>query len=539
MGDTSKTVLLEGEASAPRMTNRQQVLRVSYLGVCFCLLFTAFSTARSYLTTVFPTYGYWSFFMMYIGFMMGSVSAVPMVHRTSPRHVMFAASLSYVVFLSLINTGNVPLFLASSLTMGMGAGSIWVAQALYLMRTSTLGAVQLGRLTAIFFAIWSLSSLFGSSLAILAIRLGLAASGVFWIMTGVCMLSCTMFFFVRNVPHTKPRDAASPVDVVRRMFSLVPQMPAHLIIYGMHQGFGLLLIWAVLPTLVSPDLDKISVVIVAYSISATAMSYVWGYLFDHHGMFVLLSFHFLNGAMVVVSILSITATHSPWYIHIVCGLLAGSYDQCNNNLITTLVKHCLPERTDMGVGVYRLSFAVAIVIFSTVALYVPYYVFVSLCMGILTLGYSLFLRDHFRTRSRRRNALPPLPIAPPTDDVIAGSESPVRPPPDPLQATHSALALIAKEATPWQHSESASANNDSTVSIPHRHESRPTTQHEAWSEDTEATPLVVTVTLGENPLAPAASGGGTGGGSGGGGVGSTTDGSASPLGAGLDWAAAR
>jgi hypothetical protein len=419
---------------------------VSYLGLCFCLLFTAFSTSRSYLTTVFPTYGYWSFFMMYIGFMVGSMSAVPMLHRSSPRVVMFGASLTYVVFLSLINTGNVPLFLITSTTMGMGAGSIWVAQAMYLMRTSSLGPVQLGRLTAVFFAFWSLSSFFGSSLAILAIRLGLVASGVFWIMTGVCIASSILFFFVRNVELIKPVVPLSPFDVVRQTLALVPHMPAHLIIYGMNQGFSLLLIWAVLPTLVSPELDKISVVIVAYSISATSSSYAWGYLHDRKGMFTMLLCHFVNGLAGLASIIAITASHAPWYVFVVSGLLCGSFDQCNNNLITTLVKHCLPTNIEKGVSVYRLSFAVTVVLFSTVALYAPYLVFLALCVLTLSLGFTLFVRDHLRTRTRRRNALPPADTLAEEEECIPGADSPVRSASNPLVATHSALALIAQQA---------------------------------------------------------------------------------------------
>ncbi len=170
-----------------------------YLGVCCLVLFTAFNTSSSFLTTIYPTSGFLSFVILYFGFGVGSIMAVP-VGRYVRRRQIFWAATTYSAFLAGINTDSTPVFLLLSLLIGFGGGCLWINIGLYIVRTSALGPVPLGRLTSIFYGVWMGSTVAGSALAIVAVHLGASVDEVIWLMTGISGLALVLMYFIKELP---------------------------------------------------------------------------------------------------------------------------------------------------------------------------------------------------------------------------------------------------------------------------------------------------------------------------------------------------
>lgn len=369
-------------------------MRVAYIAICFCILFMAYNTCQSFLTTFFPTHGFYSLFLIYAGFALGSIAAIPAGHHFSNKSLIIFGSLSYCAFLPVILSGSIPAFLIVSFINGLGAGFLWINQGLYVVRTSEAGPSPIGHLSALFFGIWSVSGIIGSLLSIIAIDNGLSDQSLIGVLAVVCGVSCIMLLFVQPLSKSSSAPALpapTVVSVLRDMVATLHKIHLFFILYSVQQGTNLILSWAVLPTLVSTRLDEISLIFLFYSIAACSTTHIWGRVYDRGGLKLFLSTHLLLVVLASCSVVITARVGAKWQWFSIAGFLCGAADQCNNNLITILVTSLHSSHADLAFCAYRTIYSISVGVFAIFALYVPYYYTAAVCLVLVSAAFVAFV----------------------------------------------------------------------------------------------------------------------------------------------------
>eukprot|EP00047_Mylnosiga_fluctuans_P011087 m.19547 g.19547 ORF g.19547 m.19547 type:complete len:481 (-) comp3449_c0_seq1:219-1661(-) len=384
----------QGRERKHTLTTSQQYFRVSYIGLCFLLLFVAYGTAQNFLTTLFPTAGYVSMFLIYAGFAIGSVLAGPLMPYLSIVRWIVVSALAYAFFVATINFDILPLFLFASFQLGLFAGPLWLNEGMYVVYVAQAGPAPMGTLTSIFLSLFSSSLAVGCIIVILILTLGMPEASVMIILSILGAVACVLMLFI----PTPPRPAAAPdsspgfIATVRSMATTVREIPAFVHVYAVQQGFNQAVSLAIMPTLISSDLEKISAVFLAYSISGTLASMGWGLLFDARGYRALLLAHAAIGVAVFAIIIAFAQIDVLWWWFIIPGVICGAFDQGNQNMATIVITEHLDRIAEVTLCVYRVIYSVAVASSSLLALYLPYYVISSTCIVLLGVAVTLFLR---------------------------------------------------------------------------------------------------------------------------------------------------
>eukprot|EP00048_Salpingoeca_helianthica_P021140 m.10592 g.10592 ORF g.10592 m.10592 type:complete len:529 (+) comp5633_c0_seq1:208-1794(+) len=379
-----------------KLTGKTQVRRVAYLGFANCVLFMAYNTASSFFTTLYPTSGFYSFVLVYLGFALGSIAAVPVGRHVRASRVQFIAAMTYVAILAVLNSNSDALFLILSLINGLGAGFLWVNNGLYIVRASASGPNPIGKLSSIFFGIWTTSTIVGCALVVATVYIGASTAAVVWLMVGIGAFAVVLMFFVRDVAAVEktpavPDSRSSVLGMMRAMRTVLPRVPLCVLTYAVQQGANVALSWALLPTLISTRLEIISIVLIGYGIASAISSALWGLLHDRKGFRVMLFVHLANGVVVAGVVYLLSALNTSWYYFIIAGCLCGMYDMGNNNLTTILISFVGKDIEDIVTGCYRVTFSISVAVFSVLALHLPTSVYLGLCLLAVFIGISSYL----------------------------------------------------------------------------------------------------------------------------------------------------
>ena len=90
----------------PIKPSHSDTLRVSFVASAFAILFTSYNVAQTFLTTLFPKYGFYSFAIIYICFALGSLVAPNIGRHLGLVPSMVLGGSTYVGVIATFLTGN-------------------------------------------------------------------------------------------------------------------------------------------------------------------------------------------------------------------------------------------------------------------------------------------------------------------------------------------------------------------------------------------------------------------------------------------------
>lgn len=104
-----------------------------------------------------PEAGFWSLLLIYTTFAVSSLPAAWVSGRIGYKRAMILGSLAYTIYIASLAVANIPLLLVSSIFVGVGAATLWVAQGECLVAISD--KKRIGEASGIFLSFWSVSSI--------------------------------------------------------------------------------------------------------------------------------------------------------------------------------------------------------------------------------------------------------------------------------------------------------------------------------------------------------------------------------------------
>jgi MFS family permease len=127
----------EGNRADASPINRE----IALLSVAFMVIFGAYNGATQYVTTYFtqlgaPRTGFISLILIYASFALGNLTAGTVVKRYGTRSCMKLGASFYILYLLGLAAESIPLVLAGSLLLGLGAALLWTGQSTHLNRTA-------------------------------------------------------------------------------------------------------------------------------------------------------------------------------------------------------------------------------------------------------------------------------------------------------------------------------------------------------------------------------------------------------------------
>lgn len=195
-----------------------------YLAFAELLVFTAFNSALSTLTKIFPDFGYTNLTIVFFSFGLSCMFAPAVVARLHPKWCMLAAGCGFTFWIAMLMTNVLGLVIASSVIVGMSNALNWIAQGTYAAR-SRAGPRGNNAFWLIFFLSWLLGGVVGG--VVLNYLNVLAYQGT---MLGICAAGTVMLAFARPLPRpekevhdTTLRGLFRPVTLFRygRLYLIV------------------------------------------------------------------------------------------------------------------------------------------------------------------------------------------------------------------------------------------------------------------------------------------------------------------------------
>ncbi|KAI9190387.1 hypothetical protein H9P43_001821 [Blastocladiella emersonii ATCC 22665] len=408
--------------------------KVAWMAFCFLLLFIAFNVAQSTVTTLYPDHGFYSLALIYSALLVGSLVAPKLIprHLRSPRLVFFLAGLAYSFFVLSLNLGTTALLLAS-VGVGLTGSLLWMQQGLYVTGVSQRGGGRIGRLTALFFAVFNINMVLGNIILLAIDASGYSNQVMIWVLASIGGLATLCFLGVRNLPAAKrsmlepttalgisllgvessgrggggggdrsdrgsilgassavapgttpfpPATAARPLtvlDVCRAspMRELIPMV--------LFNGMFTTLIFGNLPQYVDATAKRITpqlaLVYICYGTAAALGAAVWGRLFDSRGpRFLLTVITGLGVAAFTVLLGALAPGPRPGILGLLMatsalfGALETSTTTMINTCISTFAKPLLGQRetaTAMAFSLYRIMFCIGFIFMSLVSAAIP------------------------------------------------------------------------------------------------------------------------------------------------------------------------
>ncbi len=88
-----------------------QTRKVLFVAMAFAIIFAAFNVAQTFLTPLFPTYGFYSFAVLYLLFAIGSIFAPNIGHSIGLVPSLVLGGVTFVLFILAFEPRNGPCLL--------------------------------------------------------------------------------------------------------------------------------------------------------------------------------------------------------------------------------------------------------------------------------------------------------------------------------------------------------------------------------------------------------------------------------------------
>jgi hypothetical protein len=126
---------------------------IVYAAIGYVLVFTAFNSAASTLTSIFPSFGSTNLMIIFFCFGLFSIVAPSIVARLDPKWCIFISCIAFTFWVGMLMTGILGLVIFASVLVGFASGLIWVATGPYIGRARR-GSVGNNVFWLLFFTSW-------------------------------------------------------------------------------------------------------------------------------------------------------------------------------------------------------------------------------------------------------------------------------------------------------------------------------------------------------------------------------------------------
>ena len=217
------------------MQSRKQLYwNVSYLAICFNLVFVGFSFAQGFITSIFPgSFGFVVLLVLYLAFALSALFAptlnkfiirkwfrTPEQAAKFDKVAMMASSLGYLQFLVFVSVKSQPLVILGAVICGCCASELWVSHGMWMskiIRQFELSSKSedefgiVGRANGLFFTVLGLNVIMSGAISICILLFGIPFELLAWIMAVLCALGTCMMFFaaVPQVPSSAAVQSAT------------------------------------------------------------------------------------------------------------------------------------------------------------------------------------------------------------------------------------------------------------------------------------------------------------------------------------------
>ena len=215
-----------------RHTKHTAMYNVVLHGVVFMILFAAFQTAAEYAEPVLAdlnqaNLGFESSAVVYATLAIGSFFAPVVVMALEPKWSMFAASLTYLLYLVALIWPSKTWILVVSGLLGFGGSVLWTAQGVFLCRNSDDNTR--GTHSGIFWSLLQCRFLIGNAVAYINLSdsdasvINAARAKSFFsalLLLGTCGV-CLLPFLRPSANDPKQVAASSPCDILKGMIKVL------------------------------------------------------------------------------------------------------------------------------------------------------------------------------------------------------------------------------------------------------------------------------------------------------------------------------
>lgn len=274
-----------GEAPLERRHKRSIV----YCALCFFMLFTAWSPAQSYTTTVQPEFGPWSIILIYVFLGSFGLLAPLLINRMGVRVAFIVSSAMYAMYMLGLASGSPALLGVGACLVGAGGGVLWVNQGMFVKAIAAEAGGHVGYLTGLWFSVYSFAPLTGNTLAGLLLTAGLSLTALLLVLACIAGTASVMFLAVRS-PPIDPKSIAPLSQKLRDVRSVIRERAMHaLMLWMAAQGLAQSFQFAIFPSMVSHaagsngSSSHIAYIMALYGVMAISVSYIAGKAIDTRG----------------------------------------------------------------------------------------------------------------------------------------------------------------------------------------------------------------------------------------------------------------
>lgn len=350
-------------AVAQRSDRTTKILKVSYLGACFFVQFTAYGTSQGYAAKLFGELGQNALAMTYFSWMICCLFGPYIVSKLSGRLSFIVGFIPYTIFIFSVATRISYLLIPACMGVGFGASIIWVAQGLYV--TEVADGQEVGFYFSRFSTIMGLSAILGNLITGVFLELEIiTVNQTLWIMVSLGCLSFLMTFFVRpsNSSHQPP--ILTPSKAILEVLEYLKDIKLWLLVPAwLYAG---LLLW-VLNGKVTPaiDIDYIPFFLLFHGIGRLAGTFIWGPLYDRFSVTpLLLAWLFFGIASQITTHILAEQVLFNWGILVSAGLLVGLSGSASETMTNVSIMKLYKSNSKPAFAVSRLCGAlIAAVLF--------------------------------------------------------------------------------------------------------------------------------------------------------------------------------
>eukprot|EP00762_Andalucia_godoyi_P001011 ANDGO_02033.mRNA.1 UNC93-like protein 3 len=221
---------------------------VLLLGFSFMILFSAFNTTQSYMTTLNASLGFISLSVLYGVFSLCVFIAPAVESRLGSRLSIILGGVTYALYVGASIQPDARILIPASVLIGFGASILWTGQGHFITLNST--AANVGTHSGIFWAFFQCNAIIGNVLAASLLESGQSPSVVFtilFIMAGVGVFFMAFFRQPKRVgvfadANAKDLEKPSIKLLLLSVFSLLRtklflQLSGLFLFSGFSQGF--------------------------------------------------------------------------------------------------------------------------------------------------------------------------------------------------------------------------------------------------------------------------------------------------------------
>ncbi|KAM9968872.1 hypothetical protein ACTFIW_000275 [Dictyostelium discoideum] len=166
------------------------------LGLCFCILFSAFSPTQILQTTIYQNLGYYTLAVLYSSLSISNFISPFIVSKFGEKISLIIGTLSYAIYIGSNIYVTQPSLYISSILVGFGGAILWNAQGSLIIKYSTEETI--GANTGLFFALFQTDQIIGNlGSATLINKAGLSNNILFTIFMGISLIPIIGFLFLK------------------------------------------------------------------------------------------------------------------------------------------------------------------------------------------------------------------------------------------------------------------------------------------------------------------------------------------------------